>query len=369
MGTREQVSNRYIQLLDIDVLTAAKERIKEIITSFDDYVIAFSGGKDSLVILNLVEDVKSEMGITTKSKVAFRDEEMIPDDVINFVVGIMESGKYDFRYYCVPLKSEKYVLGDKEAYIQWDADREHIRPIPPYAITSEKVMSQYEMDEYMCEGMLGKVAILTGIRAQESMVRMRSIVNSRRDDCYIAKTQSASIKLARPIYDWTQDDIFLYIYQKKIPYCSIYDAQIWNGDSLRVSTPLHAEAAKRLYKMKTLYPLFYQQMAQLYPDIENQARYYRDMDRSFIFESYRGEGFNGIIRYIDENIADPYENLKAKQTVSMCVRIRKKHIYKYPKTWGGYPVLYVLKEIVAGNYKRMILPCSILTPTMSEYEK
>jgi len=121
--------------------------------------------------------------------------------------------------------------------------------------------------------------------------------------------------------------------------------------------------------MKTLYPLFYQQMAQLYPDIENQARYYRDIDRSFIFESYRGEGFDGIIRYIDENIADPYENLKAKQIVNMCVRIRKNNIYKYPKTWGGYPVLYVLKQIVAGNYKRMILPCSNPTPIMFEYEK
>lgn len=55
-----------------DVLTEAKKRIEHIIDTFDNVLVAFSGGKDSWVLLNLVEEVYRELGITEKLKVFFR---------------------------------------------------------------------------------------------------------------------------------------------------------------------------------------------------------------------------------------------------------------------------------------------------------
>ena len=97
--------------IDSDVYTEAKKRIKHIINAFDDIIVCFSGGKDSLCVLSLVDEVYAELGIKEKVKVCFRDEELIPDDVIDFVKSKAESGKYDFRYYAIPLKSTKFILG------------------------------------------------------------------------------------------------------------------------------------------------------------------------------------------------------------------------------------------------------------------
>lgn len=72
------------EYIDTDVYTEAKKRIRHIIETFDSILVCFSGGKDSLAVLCLVEEVYKEMGITRKIKVVFRDEELIPDDVVRF---------------------------------------------------------------------------------------------------------------------------------------------------------------------------------------------------------------------------------------------------------------------------------------------
>ena len=134
--------------LDTDVLTAAKERIRKLVDIFDTLVVCFSGGKDSLVVLHLMQEVYDELGIKQKLKVIFRDEEVIPDDVIEFVQQVYKSGKFDFTYYCLQLKSEKFIMGEKAAYIQWDKNRKHIREVPDFAVTDwDNVYDQYSADE------------------------------------------------------------------------------------------------------------------------------------------------------------------------------------------------------------------------------
>ena len=86
--------------------------------------MCFSGGKDSLTCLHLVEEVYQERGITDKINVIFRDEELIPDDVINFVDWHYHQPKYNFYYYAVQLKSDKFILGRDYQYIQWDKSRQ-----------------------------------------------------------------------------------------------------------------------------------------------------------------------------------------------------------------------------------------------------
>lgn len=353
--------------LNQDVLTAARERIRHVISSFDDYVVSFSGGKDSLVTLELVDLIHKEMGKRGKVRVAFRDEEVIPEDVIDFVNEYRLSGRFDFRYYCIPLVSEKYILGKKYKYIQWDPDRKHIRPIPDYAITSDEILDQYTSDELMAKGLRGKVAIFTGVRASESLVRLASVKNKLIEP-HIVNSGVGHIKLIRPLYDWEEDDIFKYIYENNLRYCQIYDKQMWNGESLRVSTPLHAESAKQLYKVKTRYPKFYDQMIDLFPDIELQARYFKQYDRDAIYKKYQ-YGWQGIIDYINDNISDEKNRKQALGLLNTCIKIRRNKIMKYPKSFGGYPMLYVFKAIVGGSYKRMLQPKPEASKKEIEYER
>lgn len=369
MGDKEGKKKQFI---DSDVYTEAKKRIKHVINSFDSVLCAFSGGKDSLVCINLVEEVYKEMGINEKVKVFFRDEELIPDDVINFVKEKAESGRYDFRYYAIPLWSTEYVLGTTKDYIQWDKNREWVRNPPDYAIRledgDERVFSQYDADEFICKDEKGRVAIITGVRADESLMRLAACTVKKNEN-YISGTNSRRIKLVKPIYDWTQRDVFVYFCKNDIKYCDIYDNQMWNRQALRVATPLHAESAKIFNKIRTLYPGFYQQLVDIFPEMLVQDRYYSQYCTDNIAEKYE-HSFDGVRQYIKENIEDPAQRDLALKRVNSAEKTRENKLRRGEGTenFGGYPVLHVFKAVLSGSYKRTIQACSHPSDDMLLYE-
>lgn len=357
--------------IEANVYEEAKKRIKHVIATFDKIYVSFSGGKDSLVALHLVEEVFREEGINEKVNVIFRDEELIPDDVIDFVQSYYHSGRYNFKYFAAPMKSHKFILGSTYEYIQWDENREWIRPKPEFAITGEKgqVYDQYSMDKLAVGNEKGKIAFITGIRADESLIRFRSCVNKKNEN-YINATEIKNVKLVKPIYDWTEKDVFKYFYDKHIAYCGIYDLQMLNGDDLRVSTPLHAESAKRFGKIRTLYPQFYQQLVDMFPEMIVQDRYWNDYDRYGIMDKYE-KSWNGIVRYINEQITDPTQQKLAKKRLIETKKMRENRIKANPatkKNYGGFPLLHVFKTIVDGGYKRVIQPKANPSPKEIEYE-
>ena len=358
--------------IDTDVYTEAKKRIKHIIDIFDNVVVCFSGGKDSLCVLNLVQECYDEMGITQKVKVIFRDEELIPDDVVNFVQDIYKSGKYDFRYYAIPLESNKFVLGKTYRYVQWDRNRKWLRSPPDFAIRLKDneyhEYSQYDADSFICKDIKGKIALINGIRADESLVRLQACMNKLNEN-YINATKDPRIKICKPIYDWSEQDIFLYFYQKKIKYCAIYDMQTINGDGLRVSTPLHAESSKRFYKLKTLYPNYYQQFVNIFPEMLTHSIYYNEIEKKSNFGEYP-HNFDGIRQYILEKITDSKMQALALKRVNQAeqTRINKMKTKSGAENYGGYNVLYVFNQIANGNFKRALMPKSKLNQEEIAYE-
>ena len=357
--------------LDIDVLRAAKDRIRKIIMDYDKLYVCFSGGKDSLVVLHLVEEVYRDMGIRDKVNVIFRDEEVIPSVVVNFVQSYAESGRYNFDYYAVPLKSNKYILGRTYDYIQWDPKRRHLRNPPPYAITMPKgdnrIFDQYTMDEFCTRNDHCRCALLLGLRADESFYRLIGCLAG--NGCIGSVNKKISI--AKPIYDWTEKDIFKYLYERNIQPCPIYDLQAFNGEALRVSTPLHAESAKRMYKIQSRDALFFDQIMDVFPEVRVQAMYYREMNTSSITDNYP-HSINGIIKFIDDEISDPEQNRKAKEKVATCWRTRCRRIAQNPDVekarLGGFPVLYLFEKVIAGAFKRQIPQCNEVTQKMKDYE-
>lgn len=358
------IKKKYI---DTDVYTEAKKRIRHVLDLFDNVLVAFSGGKDSLAVLSLMEEVYREDGRTDKIKVFFRDEELIPDNVIDFVLEKAKSGKYDFRYYAIPLKSTKFILGKTVEYVQWDKDREWVRNPPDIAITlpegEYRVFDQYSSDAYVCKDENGSCCILTGVRADESLMRFRSVVNKRNEN-YINQTKAKGIKLAKPIYDWTERDIFVYYCKSEISYCGIYNEEMWNGSALRVATPLHAESAKHLDKLRSQSPTLYQQIANIFPEVLVQERYWSDFDRGAVINLYP-HSFEGIHQYIDDHISDSGQRKLAHKRVKDAEKCRQRTLDNSDNL-GGYPILYVFKCVLAGQTKRTIIPK--LKPSKDELE-
>lgn len=157
-----------------------------------------------------------------------------------------------------------------------------------------------------------------------------------------------NVKMVKPIFDWLEEDVFKYFYDNDITYCPTYDSQLWAGQNLRVSTPLHAESAKRFHLLKHYEPVLYQQVIELFPEMLAHERYYRDLDREAVKAKY-GQSIEGIRTWIDENIEDEHEHVKAVEALETCINL---HNFN----GAAYPLPHIFRHFLSGSYKRVILP-------------
>jgi len=167
----------------INKIDIAIERLK----SFEPpegYYLAFSGGKDSQVIYELAKMAR------VKFDAHFNFTTVDPPELLKFI---------------------------KDNY----PDVEFHRPeISIFKLISKKLIPPTRRVRYCCEylkerGGSGRL-VVTGIRSQESYKRsQRKIVES----CYKDTTK----KYINPIIDWNENDVWNFIKQKELKYCSLYN--------------------------------------------------------------------------------------------------------------------------------------------------
>jgi 3'-phosphoadenosine 5'-phosphosulfate sulfotransferase (PAPS reductase)/FAD synthetase len=47
--------------------------------------------------------------------------------------------------------------------------------------------------------------------------------------------ETRNVKLCKPLYDWEENDVFRYFYDRQIRYCPVYDSQLWSGANFLVT--------------------------------------------------------------------------------------------------------------------------------------
>lgn len=295
--------SRFREYLGVDVLTAAQGRLRHVFDTFDTVAVAFSGGKDSLVALHLTHEIGLEYGVE-RVPVIFRDEELIPRTVVDFVDEHRRLPWVDMRWYAYPLKSSKFVLGRVIEYVQWDPDREWVRQPPAWSLRlppgDRRVFDQYSMDAVAAQDLTGKVAIVTGIRASESLIRYRASVNKLNENYVTGGGGGPSrVRLVKPLFDWEEADVLRFSFERGLRICPYYSSQQLVGQQLRVSTPLHAENAKRFDKLREVDPELYANVVAIFPEMELQERYWSQLDREGLRERY-GQSYEGVRRYIED---------------------------------------------------------------------
>jgi len=342
--------------LDISCVDAARERMRHVYDTFDTVCIQFSGGKDSTAVLYLAKEIHEERGLGPV-KVIFRDEEMVSPSVIKFVEEVRNYDWVDMEWYCLPQGQEIWVLGRREYCLLWSGMREKqgrlIRPIPDWAIRAEhfgldptkKIIES--IDYYTMQGKKGKVAFITGVRANESMIRYRSCVQKLHENYIVIPykmKKNIPLRFAKVIYDWTADDVFKFITEEhNATYCEYYDYAALTGSNSRVGIPLHAVAIRRIGDVVATEPEFYDRLVECFPQIDAQRRWWPEFNIEAVILRYASEGWDGVKRCIEENVLTP--GLK-KRAMAYTAEFRKKHA----KDKNSYPIHWLIRNLLMHEF-------------------
>lgn len=262
---------------DIDVYSAAKERIAMIFDDFEKVAVSFSGGKDSGVVLNMCIDEARKRG--RKLGVLFIDLEAFYKKTIEYVDEMIRNNLDVLEPYwvCLPMESPNSLSYLEPTWIWWQPEKEPIwvRPMPknewvinldnnPFDFYSQNMpFEKFILYWAKWYGQGKKTAQLVGIRTDESLNRFRAVAGNQRTEKGRYKNLTYSSKLAEntysfyPIYDWNVEDDWTYYGKFNKPYNRLYDLFYRAGVSIykmRVDEPFGNESKAGLNLFRVIEP-------------------------------------------------------------------------------------------------------------------
>lgn len=204
-----------------NVLEAAKTRIRNMFACGAKVYMSFSSGKDSLCMSSLTYDMIRAGEISAKQLVViFIDEEGLYPSMVeaaerwrkNFL-----SVGAEFRWYCLPFRQVSVIdnLSATESWITWDPriKDKWMRDLPDGAITYDPNLKYIEECNYQtfCDRITRDGLQMIGIRTDESLTRLKAVSKLTKD-----------AKKIYPIYDWKDNDVWLYIKERRLEFPEIY---------------------------------------------------------------------------------------------------------------------------------------------------
>lgn len=265
----------------IDVVEAAKIRIRNVFRNGLPVYMSFSGGKDSLCIADLVMKMIQAGEINAAQlTVQFIDEEAIfsciEDKVKEWRKKFLLVGAR-FEWFCLEVKHFNCFneLSNDETFVCWDRYKKEVwvRQPPPFAIRSHPLL-RARIDAY--QDFLPRICAdgitLTGIRTAESVQRLQNIAKTLRAGKTITNKHQVF-----PLYDWRNDDVWRYLLCEKVDIPEIY-LFLWQSgarkDQLRVSQFFSVDTAKSLVKMNEYYPDLMERIVRREPNAYLAALYW-----------------------------------------------------------------------------------------------
>lgn len=250
-----------------DVVTMARQRIRNIFSNGVEVALSVSGGKDSICLNHLVFSMCAS-GEIDKSllTVNFIDEEAIYPCIEKIVMDMRRQWRsigVRFNWYAMEYRHFNCfnMLTQDESFICWDRTRRDVwvREKPPFAITSHPLFKPRKdtYQAFLTRINAGKLDMI-GIRIAESIQRRMNVANTKKVEqrCY-------------PIYDWEDSDVWKYIADNGLDYPDAYEHMYRTGaglNEMRISQFFSVDTAKSLVKMCEYYPDLFNRICKREPN-------------------------------------------------------------------------------------------------------
>ncbi|EBA1561086.1 DUF3440 domain-containing protein [Salmonella enterica subsp. enterica serovar Poona] len=267
--------------IGVDVFSAAIERINWIFQTFQSVCLSFSGGKDSTVLFHIVADIARKK--KRRFSVLFVDWEAQYQCTIEHVQRMKlayEDVTDNFYWVALPLTTVNGVSQYQPEWICWEPGKQWVRNLPEGAISSSSFFPFYcsamTFEEFIpsfaqwLSRKKGITAMLTGVRADESINRFRAVASYRKlrysdDKPWTTASLDGFSYTAYPLYDWKSRDIWIYNAKYSAFYNPIYDLMYRAGvplKAMRVCEPFGPEQRKGLWLYYILEPDTWARMCQ-----------------------------------------------------------------------------------------------------------
>ena len=308
--------------LPYNVVEAARKRI---IAAFNNGVpvhLSMSGGKDSITVAHLIWDLARQGKIDPKLlHVLFVDEEAIYDSVEREAKRwrnrFLEIGA-TFTWFCIQVKHFNCFnsLRQDESFICWDSTARDrwVRPMPSFAVTDHPLLNSRKdtYQEFLPRITRGTIDI-TGVRVSESIQRLNA---------FSPKLDRPDQQFVKPIYDWKDHDIWLYLRDHNIPFPETYLHLYQTGsprNAMRISQFFSVDTARSLVKMNEYEPDLLERIIRREPNAYLAALYW-DTE---MFRSSGGRGQSAEKKTGEDHkkavlqmLKDPdYPDLRVKNTI------------------------------------------------------
>jgi len=265
-----QISTK--RLTGRDVFDEALQRYMDIYAAGHTVVVQFSAGKDSGICLELAIMAARATG-RLPVNVSMRDEEVMLPGTYEYAERVAARPEVDFKWWVANQPITNVFNRPKPYWWVFDPEldpEEWMRQPPAIAtkLDTLDITRIVSRDHYPTPADKEVIAV-TGIRAQESMMRFYSVYSAKGA---LTKPNAVGTRTFRPIYDWRDSDVWRAVHVNKWDYNDAYNVMMRFNvpvDKMRIAPPTLNTASVFLLEMaRKAWPRWFDRLERRLPGVK-----------------------------------------------------------------------------------------------------